>query len=331
MSNPTWGVVMTVREPAQLVIANVHYHLGQGASEVHVFLDDPSDPVGGHLQGVDGCSVYRCNDDHWTIVNKGRRPEHQARRQALNANHVYQKGALDWLVHLDADEFLYQKRPLVEELIYAPRTPGYLAFPVRERAYFGSAQENLFDGPFRVPFKGRNAMLVPLFGELGPFLTLGVAGHAAGKSCVPMGFDLRMGAHGPRTKKGKKMAPLHSTSTVLLHFDGLTPLHWILKMLRYAVGNPQRLVGPHRIAQLTFIEEACSGLGEIREFHDMLKSVDDEQNRRLLALGLLEALPFDVGDAARVAVNSAGLSFSADVFDKELRLRNADLLDGLHA
>ncbi len=331
MSIPTWGVVMTVREPAQLVIANVHYHLGQGASVVHVFLDDPSDPVGEHLQGVAGCKVYRCDEAHWDVVNQGRRPERQTRRQSLNANHVYQKGGLDWLVHLDADEFLFQKRPLIEELEYAPRTPGYLGFQVRERAFFDGNQDSLFDGAFRVPFTGRGAMLVPLYGELGPFLAHGVAGHAAGKSCVPMGRELRMGVHGPRTKKGKKLAPLHSTSTVLLHFDGLTPLHWILKMLRYAVGNPARLVGLHRIAQLTFMEEECAGLGEIREFHDMLKAVDDAQSARMSALGLLEALPFDVGDAARDAVTSAGLSLDAEAFDRDLRVRNADLLDVLGA
>lgn len=327
MSNPTWGVVMTVREPAQLVIANVHYHLGQGAAEVHVFLDDPDDPVGPHLAGVSGCVVYHCNEDHWQTVNLGRRPDRQTRRQALNANHVYQKGGLEWLVHLDADEFLFQKRSLADELKFAPRVPGYLGLPVRERAYVHGQQASLFDGVFRVPFTGRSAMMVPLYGELGPFLAHGVAGHAAGKSCVPVGRELRMGVHGPRTKKGKKLPPLHATSTVLLHFDGLTRLHWVLKMLRYAVGNPQRLIGPHRLAQLAFIEEHCQGLGEICEFHDMLKAVDDEQNARMSALGLLEDWAFDIGDAARAAVAEAGLSLSADVFDKDLRARNADLID----
>ena len=52
MTKPRWGIVMTVREPAQLVLANVHYHLGQGAAEIHVFLDDPVDPVGELLAGT---------------------------------------------------------------------------------------------------------------------------------------------------------------------------------------------------------------------------------------------------------------------------------------
>ena len=321
---------MTVREPVQLVLANVHYHLGQGASEVHVFLDDPEDPVGEFLKDLPNCTIYRCDAEHWARLNKGRRPPRQTRRQSVNATSVYQKTSVDWLIHMDADEFLYQKRPLAEELAYAPTAPGYLALQVRERA-FDAKQTALFDGLYRGPFHGRDALLVPLFGETAPFLTHGVSGHSAGKSCVPVGRDLRMSIHAPRTSKGERMPPLHSASTVLLHFDGLTRLHWIVKMLRYGADKPEGLVGPHRLAQLGFMSDGCEDLAEIGEFHDLLKMVDDEQNARLTALGLLEHLPFDVGDEARAAVKAAGLSFGTDVFDDELRARNSDLLAALES
>ena len=316
---------MTAREPAQLVLANVHYHLGQGASEVHVFLDDPDDPAGAFLSEVANCQVYRCDAEHWARVNKGRRPERQTRRQAVNATYVYRETGVDWLIHLDADEFLYHHRPLSEELKYAPQTPGYLALQVRERAFAGP-QKDLFEGVFRVPFTGRNALNAQLFGELTPFQTHGVSGHAAGKSCVPTGMDYRISIHAPRTLSGKRLPPLQSSSTVLLHFDGLTRLHWIVKMLRYQAGKPEGLVGPHRLAQLEFMRDGCQDLSEIAEFHDMLKAVDDEECARLSALGLLEHLPFDVGGAARGAVTTAGLSLEAKAFDAELRKRNADLL-----
>jgi len=319
---------MTVREPVQPVLANVHYHLGQVASEVHVFLDDPEDPVGRFLDSIPNCLSYRCNAEHWDRLNRGRRPSRQTRRQSLNATSVYRSTKLDWLVHLDADEFVYQKRPLGEELAYAPRMPGYLALQVRERAFVGS-QVELFDGAFRTPFNGRDAMKVPLFGETAPFLTQGLSGHAAGKSCVPVGRGLRMSIHAPRTLKGQRIPPLHSASAVLLHFDGLTKLHWIVKMLRYAEGKPEGLVGSHRLAQLAFIKDGCDGLAEIGEFHDLLKALDAEQDARMTALGLLEHLPFDIGDAARGAVKAAGLSLSVESFDQDLRARNADLLDGL--
>ena len=230
---------------------------------------------------------------------------------------------------MDADEFLFQKRPLNEELAYVPRQPGYLGFRVRERAFISAKQSELFDGAFRVPFYGRDAMLTPLFGELTPFLTHGMSGHAAGKACVPVGRDLRMSIHGPRTLDSGRLPPLHSSSTVLLHFDGLTPLHWAVKMLRYASGKPEGLVGPHRLAQIEFMRDGCDGLAELLEFHDVLKSVEVDQNPRLRALGMLEQLPFDVGDAARSAIIAAGLSLDANTFDDELRIRNADLLDGL--
>ncbi|MDG2340163.1 MAG: glycosyltransferase family 2 protein [Paracoccaceae bacterium] len=322
---------MTVREPAQLVLANVHYHLGQGAAEIHVFLDDPVDPVGELLAGIDRLSVHRCDADHWDRLNKGRRPTSQTRRQSLNATLVYANSTVDWLVHMDADEFLFQKHPLAEELEYVPRQPGYLGFRVRERAFINAKQAELFDGAFRVPFYGRDAMLSPLFGELAPFLTHGMSGHAAGKACVPVGRDLRMSIHGPRTLDGGRLPPLHSSSTVLLHFDGLTRLHWAVKMLRYADGKPEGLVGPHRLAQLGFMRDGCEGLAEILEFHDVLKSVETDDSPRLLALGLLEHLPFEVGDDARKAVEDAGMSLDAEAFDNDLRNRSADILDGLKA
>lgn len=325
MSKPEWGIVMTVREPVQLVLANVHYHLEKGASEVHVFLDDPDDPLGDFLDGVPNCFVHRCDALHWDRVNRGRRPEKQTRRQSVNATSVYRGSKLNWLIHLDADEFVYQKQPLCEELTFAPTAPGYLALPVRERAYL-SEQTSLFDGAFRVPFYGRDAMLAPLYGELSPFLTHGVSGHSAGKSCVPVGRDLKFSIHAPRTNDGKRLPPLHSASSVLLHFDGLTRLHWIVKMLRYAVGGPKGLVGPHRMAQLAFMEDGCQGFSEIAEFHDMLKALDPEQDARMTALGLVEHLSFDIGDAARTAIADAGLSLGAAAFDQELKARNQDLL-----
>ena len=327
MSKASWGIVMTVREPAQLVLANVHYHLSHGASEVHVFLDDPEDPVAELLEGVDGCLVYRCDQKHWERINRGRQPPRQVRRQSLNATSGYQQSSLDWLIHMDADEFIFQKRSLTEELTYTPRTPGFVALPVRERAYIKGQQESLFDGSFRVPFEGSSSLEPALFGEIARFMNNGVLGHASGKSCNPTGQNLNISIHAPRNEEGDRIPALYSTSSVLLHFDGLTRLHWMTKMLRYDAGNPKGMVGRNRMVQLDFIQNECSGLEDIGDFHDKLKSVSDDQNERMTALGLLEHLPFDVGDRARAAVEAAGLSLTAQSFDDDVRLRNADILD----
>ena len=328
MHKTSWGIVMTAREPAQLVVSNVIFHLSAGASEVLVYLDDPQDPVADMLIPIKGCRVIRCDAAHWGRLANGRRPKRQTRRQSLNATDAYQNSDLDWLIHLDADEFVYQKRPLAEELFHAPRTPGYITLPVRERVFVAKHQEALFDGAFRPPFLGRDAFLPALYGELAPFLLHGMTGHAAGKACVPVGQGLRLAIHAPRTAENDKLPPLHSTSSVLLHYDGLTPLHWVLKLLRYATQNPEGMVGPHRMAQLEFTKD-CRSLDELLEFHDMLKAVDGDQNARLTALGMLEHLPFDIGNEARQALDSLGLSLCAADFDREIKTRNQDLLAGL--
>ena len=319
MPNPRWGLVMTVREPAQLVLANVVYHLSSGASEVHVFLDDPADPVGPLLEQIEGCVVTLCDADHWDRVNGGKRPERQTRRQSLNATSVYRASGLDWLVHLDADEFLYQRRPLVEELAHTPRQPGYLAIETRERiCRQGRAADDIFSGAFRVPFRGRDAFLPAIFGELSGFTTCGLAGHAAGKAAVPVGFEYRISIHAPRSGEGNRLPPLHATSTHLLHFDGLTPEHWLRKLNAYQAQGPKGLVGPHRLAQLEFMQEGCQTDQDRRDFHDLLKTVDADEEARLSALGLIEDLPFDIGPEAREAVARAGLSLTPDAFNSAL-------------
>lgn len=111
---------MTVDEPAALVMANVAWHLGTGAASVHVYLDRPDDPVEHPLSQVPGVVVTRCTKAHWARLAPDGRPLLQMRRQSLNANHardrMVKRRSADWIVHLDADEFLRQSAPLAREL-----------------------------------------------------------------------------------------------------------------------------------------------------------------------------------------------------------------------
>lgn len=320
MAFSRWGIVMTAREPAQLVLANVVYHLATGAARVTVCLDDPGDPAAALLRQVAGCEVVLCDTAHWQRLNGGKRPERQTRRQSLNATDVYRRSDLDWLIHLDADEFLFQRRPLAEELTHAPRRRGYVAIEPMERVFLaGQPQQGLFDGVFRVPFRGRDAFLPALYGDVLPFLTNGMGGHAAGKAAVPVGLGYRLSIHAPRDGAGERMPPLHATSTVLLHFDGLTRAHWLAKMQAYQDQGPEGLVGPQRLAQLQELQ-ACGSVAEAQVFHDRLKAVTPVDHSRLRALGLIEDLAFDPGPHVAEALAQAGLSLDPAAFDAALGL-----------
>lgn len=328
---PTWGIVMTVSEPSQLVLANIGWHLGTGASEVHVYLDSPEDPVAAVLADLPGVSVIRCDRAHWQRVAWGKeRPASINRRQGLNAMDAMTHCGVDWLVHLDADEFLLQERPLAEEMAVVRALACELHFPVFERCYRrGDPIAGLFDGVFRGTTKQLNRRKdgldteAVIFGDQMPVLNNGVLGHSAGKCAVPTDGDFRLGLHWAyRGKRGRERAERYrSTSTRLLHFDGLTRLHFLAKLLRYRDTDPSVLkLPPHRQAQIGIFQDIAGDTEGLVEFHSMVRELDDPLLARLRAFGLLYETSFDPAPVVKTVLGYLP-DLSAAQFDADLRAR----------
>ncbi|MCH2163184.1 MAG: glycosyltransferase family 2 protein [Marinovum sp.] len=266
MAQASWGIVMTVREPQVLVQANVAWHLALGASEIHVYFDDPRDLAAGVLGPLPGVIATMCNDAHWlSVAPAKRRPPGQMRRQALNANHALSRCKVDWLVHLDADEFLSCDGDLSEVLGHLLRIGGEIVFPVLERFYpEGEVFATVFDGSFRRSTRGtfwrhsEDTLAKTLFGDAHGALVKGVVGHSAGKCAVPRDAGLRLGIHWSFVGETRDRAPsMTMTNVHLLHFDGLTPLHFMAKLLGYASDDPKTANLPaHRLAQIDLLHEA---------------------------------------------------------------------------
>jgi hypothetical protein len=332
-----WGIVMTVMEPRALLLSNVAYHLATGAAEVHVYFDDPDDPLCDEVAALPGVVATRCDAWHWRRTAPIRaRPDTIRRRQALNANHAQRRAGVDWLIHIDADEFLVQSRPLGHELAHVAELGCEIVFPVAERIFQRDRpQETFFDGLFRTSTKGLNRRADGvhndriIFGEHYPLLLHGVLGHSAGKCGVPVGQGYEIGIHWAYRGKGKERTRAMryvSTSTTLLHFDGLTPLHWLGKLLRYADYDPQTLsIAPHRRAQIEIMVDIARDRAAILEFHREMKAFDAAGLDRLRGFGLLRETPFDPRpEIARV------LGTCPDVhpapFDAALLARNPERL-----
>jgi hypothetical protein len=323
MSAPSWGLVMTAREPAALVLANVAYHLGLGAAEAHVYLDDPADPAAALLAGLPGVHLTLCDDAHWAGLAR-RRPEGQNRRQGMNATQAYRRAGVDWLIHLDADEFLRPTGDMRAELAAFPRGFGYVAVPPAERAYpAGRAQQGLFDGGFRRPLRVPPRLHRALTGRAAPYLELGLASHTSGKAFTPTGFDYAIRIHRPRGSETDKL-PAHSAHTAqsveLLHFDGLTPLHFLLKLLRYGTQDAETLAGmnpAHRLRQIADCL-ACETTAEARAFQGRVQGIAADAAARLGALGLYSATAFDPAPQIARVLPGAGPDLSAAAFDQAL-------------
>ncbi len=320
-----WGVVMTASEPLALVETNVRWHLATGAETVFVFLDDPNDPSKDALGAIPNCSVHLCDDRYWNEAKpKNGRPPSQMRRQTINANWAQSHCDLDWLFHIDADEFIWQDGNLRSELAdhRDPRTE--LNLPVFERVFPKGQQQSLFDGAFRASSDLTSDQAYAVFGSFASLIKRGQYSHGAGKSGVCVGAGLRLGVHNAtRTGSGgqqRRAAKRVSETARLLHFDGVTPLHWMMKALRYRQTSPEvqaKVLQPHRAAQIRWMMERSDTMDSMRQAHRCMFSLTDERRLKLNAFGLLREVPFK----PKGVLGADCPNLDPDAFDTELLRR----------
>ena len=113
---PTWGLVATIKAPAEDILRFAAYHLEAGAHRLRLYLDAPFPEAQAVLAKHPKIQVTLCDADHWKRLNGGRPPMHQP-RQTINATHAYSaETEVDWLIHMDVDEFLVSDAPVAQHL-----------------------------------------------------------------------------------------------------------------------------------------------------------------------------------------------------------------------
>ena len=102
----TWGVVATIKADTATILRFAAYHLELGAHRIYIYLDTPNPEAQELLRAHPKARVIRCDDGYWKRHN-GSRPEMHQPRQTLNATRAYNRAQeVDWLMHMDVDEFL---------------------------------------------------------------------------------------------------------------------------------------------------------------------------------------------------------------------------------
>lgn len=330
-AKPTWAVVATVREPAELVLAFVAHHLELGAFKVFIYLDDPEDPLLPILRKTPDVNVFACDAEYWERANNGRgRPDNQNARQAINATRTYRKTRADYLLHLDADEFLHMARPFEEEVARLEEGDVWLRVPAVERCWLsGDSSEHIFSGVFRHPIKQAPLIATRIYGEeVAPFLANGLAGSSHGKPLVRTGHKVQVQVHAAKVPgKNAGWAP-HKKATGLhvLHFDGLTPLHWAAKTLRYAEQGDEtldKLLHEERARQVREVRDNISSMPELLRFFRKITGLTPEQSRALTEHGRLSAMKIDPEAAMRRRFPEVEADFSFRAFDLKLGTENA--------
>lgn len=344
----SWSVCAMVAEPPELLCAFAAHYLEQGAQEVHLYLDMPDADTVALLSGIEGVRITQCTDEFWTALD-GRRPVRHVIRQLKVANHAYAQCRSDWFLFCDADEFVVCPTGIEHALAGMPAETLFCRPTMAERVFVADQpQIGLFDGPLRRQLPPRPKLIREVYGDLAGMTTNGLSGHVRSKSFVRTGHaDLRIRLHFPVPRdeaqeehlraQGKLVPGPVLPGSWLVHFDGMTALHWQLKLLRYylayahnmATGDAGQKVfarrTPARSRQLIALYESRGDAEALARLMNLVRLDPATLDRLRAAGGLVQEIGLDPARAARARVSS-DLSLTAADFDAVLHRKYADLI-----
>lgn len=329
MTDPSWSVVCTADEPLPLLAAFALHHLGLGASEVFLYLDNPRPGHVEKLRQIEGLHA---------IAHHAPPGHHRARsvekRQLKNAHDAYHRTTADWICHIDSDEFLTPSgdRTIAALLADHPAEVDCLAVPMRERVYLsGQPVGRLFEGATIAPFGLRRTIRhpTPALAHRRAYGALGLLGHAMGKSFLRTGQPLIVGIHRPRPAKdhpqrhlAREAVRIHRTQAMhLVHYDGVTPFHWVSKLWRMAETMPADSLLRQNEGRRALIRQARSTLPEvapIRALERSLRHLDPESIAQLRKARALHDLPHDPADAVAAHGLLPSAAVTPEAFDREM-------------
>lgn len=307
-STPTWGVVATIKAPARDILNFAAHHLDLGAQRVHVYLDAPNPQAETALRGHPNCRVILCDDAYWTRRRRGRPATHQP-RQSINATHCLTRTPeVDWLAHIDVDEFLWPQRPLPEQLAALPADT--LSARIRPVEALASDPE---DPPSSAQHWFKSCALAPdlrrtetdaIYPDHGPHLNGGFLSHVAGKILVRTGLTgISLRIHNAFRDGARDDAPAALPDTMLCHLHATDwPHFYATYRFRLQEGSyrrglkPPPLSGPNGLSMNAFFHrlELTGGEAALRRFFTEVCTATPALRARLAAHGHLHAIPLDL-------------------------------------
>ncbi len=179
----TWGIVATIKAPAEDILRFAAHHLELGAHRIYIYLDAPNPDARKALKEHPKCRVQLTNDAYWQ-QRTGKRPAKHQVRQTRNASDAYAKRAeVDWLAHIDVDEFLMPREGTVAEALATlpPGTNAARVRPVEVLAGGDAGPETRYFKAFPLDRAERTAATKRVLPTWGHLLNGGFLSHVAGK------------------------------------------------------------------------------------------------------------------------------------------------------
>lgn len=252
---PTWGLVAQVRNPEAHMLAYIAYHLALGASRIWLYFDDPKDPAFDRISRLPRVTAIRCTDWYWAL--KGGRRDELIRRQVVNARHAQRRCRLDWLGHVDIDEYIHASRPVADILADMPADRPNLRMEPFEAMHDPSLPDDIFTAcQFRGALSGEHqALQAEVFGPEAKVIGKGSLSHVLGKSfCRPRAPGMQIALHDVYLHGKPQDTPFHPELR-LLHFHAQDKEAWLRAL-------------PFRLSGGAYFYEDKTGLRDFLETAD---------------------------------------------------------------
>jgi hypothetical protein len=298
-----WGLVATIKAPAEDILRFAAHHLDLGAHRLHIFLDEPNPVAHAALKAHPKCRVFTCDAAYWRRLDRKRPDKHQL-RQGINASFAYgRESRAGWLIHIDVDEYLWPEAPVAEILADLPAS----VLCARTRPVEALAGDGTLYKAFLPPGPDREAKVERLYPTFGRYVKGGFLSHLAGKLFVRTGLGpLTVRIH--NVFRGEEMNPGETelSRMVLCHRHAKDWDDWIAAF-RYRLDHgayraelasaaPGGGMTLHQM--LSFVAET-EGEAGLRAFHDEICAASPDLVGRLSQAGMLLRCDLDL-DAKRL-------------------------------
>lgn len=309
-SHSKWGIVSTIKAPTDRILNFAAWHLDQGAAHIFIYLDDHAPAAQARLDGHPAITAIRTDDAHW-MARLGRVPPKHQLRQGRNAEHAYAQlkttdndlaAGLDWLAHIDVDEFLISDRPIDQVLAALPnevraarsRPQEVLSNPD------GSTNHEILCKAWLPP--NQRSIVPSLYPTYGKHFRGGFLSHVAGKIFARTGQpDIGFRIH-DIFEQGGRIASQDLPQVALLHDHASDWSHWLAAYryrhtkgsyrseLKGALAPDQGGLTPH---QLLHQLEQTQGETGLRHFFEEMCVATPGLKQALAEQGLLRHYSID--------------------------------------
>jgi len=302
-----WGLVATIKANATEILDFAAHHLEMGAHRLYLYLDAPCPKAWPHLKAHPKIRVTECDQRHWKRLN-GRPAKHQV-RQTKNASHAYAKaGDVDWLAHIDVDEFLWPETSIAASLAALPgdvqtgrMRPMELMVPDPANPLPGQLFKAL-----PVPRDERRAATLKLYPHYAAHIDDGFLSHVAGKVFLRTGLeDVEFRIHNAFVDGQQNPGQVELPDIALLHMHARGWEDWSARFdYRHAKGAYRAELGRKGPSGLT-LHQFFSALLEqegqpgLRAFYDRICLATQDHCAALSELGLLRDVDLDLADSRR--------------------------------